>query len=411
MTAPITGSRSGPDGRPVTSPTGPAATSVTGSATGSAAASPAAPAAGGAGQAAPGHRPGRARWCLGTRLLVAATLTWAVFLALHAVLSGRWWLWLVVELAPPILLVVVPSLLLAVTPLAARRVRLPLALTQAAMLAVGLAAAGLTLPAPAAGGVPDLKVFAWNTDYWHQDDDPERFYAYLRAQRADVYLLQEYLNFTDRPIRIDELDRIRAEFPGYHVAVASELITISRVPIVAWRPIDASPRLPAAEGVAPPAGTDWRDYYTTKALRTDLRVGERLVSLYNVHLAVQIDLGKSPLSSDFYRFVHGQFHRRAAQLETLHADLAANPNPVLVAGDFNATSWMRELRTFCDTLRCHDPVRPSWLPASWPARGLPRLWRLDWIFSRGDVTVADYRFLPGGDMSDHLPQRVWLSVP
>lgn len=389
----MTASRIGPAGRSVvTSPPDPAVASA-------------------AGPAARERRPGRARWCLGTRLLVAATLIWVVFLALHAVLSGRWWFWLVVELAPPVLLVVVPLLLLVVTPLAARGVRLPLALTQAATLVAVLPAAGLTLPAPAGDGAGDLKVFAWNTDYWHQADDPEEFYAYLRAQRADVYLLQEYLNFTDRPIRIDELNRIRAEFPGYHVAVASELITISRVPIVAWRPIDASPRLSAAEGVAPPAGTDWRDYYTTKALRTDLRVGDRLVSLYNVHLAVQIDLGKSPLSTDFYRFVRGQFHRRAAQLETLRADLAANPNPVLVAGDFNATSWMRQLRTLCDTLRCHDPARPSWLPASWPVRGLPRLWRLDWVLSRGDVTVADYRFLPGNDMSDHLPQRVSLSVP
>lgn len=407
MTAPATGPRTGPADRLDPAPaSGPAAASATGPVT-APASGPTTAAAGPEG-AAP--RPARARWCLGTRLLVAATLLWAVFLALHAALSGRWWFWLLVELAPPVLLVVVPLLLLAVTPLAARRVRLPLALVQAGALAFGLPASGLALTASAGGGAPDLTVFAWNTDYWHQADDPEEFYAYLRAQRADVYLLQEYLNFTDRPIRIDELDRIRAAFPGYHVAAASELITISRLPIAAWRPIDASPRLSTAEGVAPPAGTDWRDYYTTKALRTDLRIGDRLVSLYNVHLAVQIELQESPLSGDFYRFVRGQFHRRAAQLATLHADLAANPNPVLVAGDFNATSWMRELRTFCDTLRCHDPVTPSWLPASWPAQGLPRLWRLDWVFSRGAVTVADYRFLPGTGMSDHLPQRVALSV-
>src|SRR5690606_24625170 len=105
--APVTAPATGPAGHPVTtSPIDPA----TGSAAG--------PAAVVADPAAPERRSGRARWCLGTRLLVAATLIWVVFLALHAVLSGRWWFWLVVELAPPILLVIVPLPLLMVTPLA-----------------------------------------------------------------------------------------------------------------------------------------------------------------------------------------------------------------------------------------------------------------------------------------------------
>ncbi|WP_405147527.1 endonuclease/exonuclease/phosphatase family protein [Sphaerisporangium sp. NBC_01403] len=351
-----------------------------------------------------------ARWCLGTRLLVTATLAWAALLLVHALVSGRWWLWLVVELAPPVVVLVVPVVLLALTPLAARPVRLPLAVVLAATLVLGVPLSGLSLPAAAGAAPGAVKVFSWNTGYWHQGEDPAAFYSYLRAQHADVYLLQEYLYFSDDPIRIDDLPRIRREFPGYHVAAASELVTISRLPIAASRPVDASALMSPADGSAPPAGTGWRDYYTTKALRTDIRVGGDLVSFYNVHLAVQVDIRLSPFSPAFYRVIHDQYHRREAELRTLSADLSANGNPAVIAGDFNSTSLMADVRRLCERSRCHDPSGPSPLPLSWPTEGMPRLWRLDWVLSQGGLDVTGYHFTPSKGMSDHLAQSLSVSV-
>ncbi|MGW4639511.1 endonuclease/exonuclease/phosphatase family protein [Sphaerisporangium sp. NPDC004334] len=384
------------------------------------------------GSGAPGRteraRQPRARWCLGTRLVVAATLAWAALLVAHALLSGRWWLWLVVELAPPILLPVVPLALLVLTPFAARPVRLPIGTVQVASLLLGAALSGLTLPggAPAGGGVPGagisgaagaagtVKVFSWNTGYWHQGEDPSAFYAYLRAQHADVYLLQEYLNFGDDPIRIDDLRRVREAFPGYHVVAASELITISRLPVVASRPVDASALMSPADGSAPPPGAPWRDYYTTKALRTDLRVGGAVVSFYNVHLAVQVDIRRSPLSAGFYRVIHDQHGRRQAELRALRAEVAGNALPAVVAGDFNSTSSMRDLRRMCAVASCQNPRSPAPLPLSWPVQGLGPvpwpLWRLDWVMSRGGARVDGYRFVGPDGLSDHMGQTFSVGV-
>ncbi|MDG4784838.1 endonuclease/exonuclease/phosphatase family protein [Micromonospora sp. WMMD1102] len=376
------------------------------------------PPPGPAGTAPAGAAPGvggAGRWCLGTRLLVGGGLGWAVLLLLHALLSGRWWFWLLVETVPPILLLVVPLVLLGAVPLAARPVRAPMLVLLVATLLFGAPRSGLTpaAPLPDPATPPDaVRVFSWNPEYWDQDDDPDRFYAYLRAQRADVYLLQEYLHYTDRPVRIDALDRLRAEFPGYQVVVGSELVTLSRLPVLASRTVDASGWLSAADGSTPPPGTDWPEYWTSKTLRTDVRVGAAVVSFYNVHLAVQVEIDRSPLRADFYEFVRSQFNRRDAHLRALHADLAANPHRVLLSGDLNSTSLMRDLRRIGAGLRRHDPTAGSPLPASWPTRGvpLPRLWRLDWTFSRGALTVHEYRLTGDDGLSDHSAQQLAISV-
>src|SRR4029079_17566395 len=104
-----------------------------------------------------------------------------------------------------------------------------------------------------------VKVFAWSTDYWQMSDDQRAFYAFLRQQDADVYLLQEYLYWKgdDDPIRIDDSARLRAEFPGYQLVVDGELLTLSRLPVVATH----HQRFPAT-------GTDWY-WKGTKFQRTD----------------------------------------------------------------------------------------------------------------------------------------------
>ena len=167
------------------------------------------------------QRPGRAgrRWCLGTRLVVAATAVWAIVLTLHVLLVDRWWPWLIFEVAPPLTMVAVPLLLLVVTPLA-RPVRRRLSVVLVVLLLAGAYLAGFGrgwTATPTAGGPAGttIKVFAWNTNYWDMSDDKGAFYAFLRHQDADVYLLQEYLYWDgDRPVRIDDTARLRAEFPG-----------------------------------------------------------------------------------------------------------------------------------------------------------------------------------------------------
>lgn len=352
----------------------------------------------------PRGRPAAGRWCTGTRLLVAATAAWTVFLVLHVLFTGRWWPWLIVEATPPLTLMAVPLLLLVLVPLA-RPVRRWLAPVLVLLLLTGaqLAGYGPAWTGTAAGGPRGtaVKVFAWSTDYWRQSDDKDAFYAFLRRQHADVYLLQEYLYWKgeDQPIRIDDSARLRAQFPGYRLSVDGELLTLSRLPIVA-----------AHHQRVSDAGTDWY-WKGAKNQRTDIRVGGRTVSFYNVHLPVPFRIHGSPLSGRFYRFLKGQSTWRLRELRRLRTDLAATPHPAVVAGDFNSP-WM-ELSSPGGGSRAHRP-KGAVLPArSWPVSDypLPRLWRLDWLYTTGGLSVPSYHFGGGEAFSDHAAQQIRVVVP
>uniref|UniRef100_UPI003F4956A3 endonuclease/exonuclease/phosphatase family protein n=1 Tax=Nonomuraea bangladeshensis TaxID=404385 RepID=UPI003F4956A3 len=354
------------------------------------------------------HEP--ARWCAGTRILVATTVAWVVLLVLHVCLAGRWWLWYVVEAIPPLAAVAVPLLLLALVPLA-RPVRRWIAPILVVLLLAGahLSGYGPGWPGPVFPGPPGtpVKIFAWSTDRWQMTDDKDAFYAFLRRQDADVYLLQEYLYWKgandvfagDQPIRLDDSSRLRAEFPGYRILVQGELITLTRLPVVATAGHDV-----------PGSGAGWY-WQGTKSQRVDVRAGGRTISFYNVHLPVPFRIGDHPFSSRFYRYLKDQQTWRAGELRKLRADLAGNPHPAVVAGDFNSP-WMG-LYSLGAGVRAHTPSG-SVLPArSWPVSDypLPLLWRLDWLYTSGDLAVSSYRFGGGAAFSDHAAQEITVVVP
>src|SRR6266851_4076535 len=56
------------------------------------------------------YRPG---WSLAGTLLLAACLSWTGFLTCHLIVNGRWWLWLLPTLLPPLFFAAMPACLLA----------------------------------------------------------------------------------------------------------------------------------------------------------------------------------------------------------------------------------------------------------------------------------------------------------
>src|SRR5688500_18107960 len=48
------------------------------------------------------------RWCWGTWVTVISAVAWLAFVVAHALFSGRHWLWLLPDLAPPLVYVAVP---------------------------------------------------------------------------------------------------------------------------------------------------------------------------------------------------------------------------------------------------------------------------------------------------------------
>ncbi|MGI5240526.1 endonuclease/exonuclease/phosphatase family protein [Dactylosporangium sp. CA-139066] len=348
------------------------------------------------------------RWCRATWVLVAATGAWLSFVGLQWLLTGRWWLWLLPDLMPPLTFLVVPVLLVAALPaarLSGRRVpanatRLVLAGTIAAGV-LGWPYNGLGVHGGVPGAGRGLQVFAWNTEYWGQNVGRDRFYAFLQAQHADVYLLQEYLHWDeaaglDGARQVDDEAALRAAFPGYSIASRGELLTLSRFPIVARPPVG-----PDRDLTGRTAGFD-QVFVAAKVLRSDLDVDGHIVSAYNVHLPVQIDLA---VSRRFFTLIQERDERRRRQIDGLESDLAANTRPAIIAGDFNTSPAMGDIDALRATL--HD-ANTALYPGSWPA-GLP-LWRLDWTFTTAGLVAGDYRLVATDGLSDHRAQQVRIAL-
>ncbi|MER5648977.1 endonuclease/exonuclease/phosphatase family protein [Streptosporangium sp. NPDC002524] len=368
------------------------------------------------------------RW---TWPLLSAPVAWLVFVALHRVLSGRVWWWQVPELAPPLVFAVLPVLLLAVA-LPARRARGWIAAVTLASLVLGASLSGLNpaalwhRPPPAPPGA--ITVFSWNTLYWDMVTggetappptgtparDIDDLYRYLHEQKADVYLLQEYVYFgqDSKAIRVDDLARLRREFPGYHIAVASELVTVSRFPIVLEQGLDLRPWVSERRDAILPPDPGLPDFSAVKTLRTDIRVegengnGGKTVSFYNTH--INSPLHAFPKGMDPRRLNRTQHERRQANLRAIAADVAKNPNPAVLSGDFNASPAMGILRLLPDRLVDATPVLGSLYPTSWDDRW--PLWRIDWTFTTPDVTVHRYGMVWSEGLSDHSGQHLVIST-
>lgn len=332
-----------------------------------------------------------------TDVLLSCALVWAVFLALHLALNGRWWPWLAVSLLPPLAFAAVPLALLAAAAVTGRGAAGAVA---AGCLLAGWTQNGLNPRAlrrrsePAEG----LRLVTWNTQHWNQGGDPERFYAFLRSLTADVYVLQEYLNgFEGGEVwDIDDEERIRAAFPGHHLAVDNNSVTLSRFPL-------AGPPVPVG----------------ACSLRVDLRVGDGVLSTYNVHIPVQLTV-MNPLRPAFLRDMRRRAAARDREYTALVDDLRGNPHPLLVSGDFNTSAAIGDIRRMRPprgrrgapgALRDAIGACGSLCPASWNARARLRLWRIDWAFTGGGARVGSYRFRDAEGLSDHLVQELTVTTP
>ncbi|MGW4161704.1 endonuclease/exonuclease/phosphatase family protein [Streptomyces sp. NPDC004788] len=320
-------------------------------------------------------------------MVFLCALLWAVFLALHLVLNGRWWAWLAVSLLPPVALAAVPLALLVAASVTGAWGAAALA---ACSLLVAWPQNGVNLRALRPVSVPGgLRLVSWNTQHWNQGGDPDRFYGFLRGLDADVYVLQEYLNgFEGGEVwDIDDEERLRAAFPGHHLAIDNNAVTLSRFPL-------AGPPVPVG----------------ACSLRADLRVGAGTLSTYNVHIPVQLTV-MNPLRPAFFRDMRRRAAARDAEYAALVADLRGNPHPVLVTGDFNTSAAIGDIRRLPRSLRDAIGACRSLLPASWHARSRLRLWRIDWAFTGGGARVGSYRFRDAEGLSDHLVQELTVTTP
>jgi endonuclease/exonuclease/phosphatase family metal-dependent hydrolase len=381
-------------------------------------------------------RPGRRRWGWGTRLAVTMCLAWLVLVVAHKVISGRAYWWGQVDLLPPFVFAAMP-VLLAVVALFTRRVRWRLTFVAVLALLLGAGSSGINLatvwysPPPAGPGA--ITVVTWNTMYWDQDmiSDGRRttddFYRFLRDMNADVYMLHEYahVDFTPADIfsqvqPIDQMDRLRQEFPGYQIVIAGRNVTLSRFPVVASRGLDSTPWLPEEFRPVPAALREHAAFYNSQTLRADIQLPEKVVSFYNAHLyqppsrllSLSGDRSRGRIETD--RFNDGM---RKASLHALRSDMADNSQPIVFGGDLNTTPAMGIRRLLPHQLVDHTRALSSMYPTTWSVGGSnserklgASLWRIDWILSTPDIAVHRYDLVDPAGLSDHRPQRVVLST-
>ncbi|MEU0359815.1 endonuclease/exonuclease/phosphatase family protein [Streptomyces cyaneofuscatus] len=321
-----------------------------------------------------------------------AAVAWAVFLAAHLALNGRWWLWLLPSLLPPPLFAAVPAAVLALACVAGD---VAAGAVAGAALLTGVRQCGLVPGAlvrrparpPEEGTV---RVVAWNTQHWCQSTDPDPFYAFLRELDADVYLLQEYHHdeFDGTYRLIDDERRLRATFPGHRVVIARGLITLSRLPVAAV--VETAAR---------------------RTLRVDLELpgGRGRLATFNVHIPVQLRL-ISPLRADFYRAVRTRAGDRVREYAGLARDVAGCPHPALIAGDFNTTAAIGDARQIARLGADAVPLTGRLCPTSWQPRPGMRWWRLDWVLTTPGARVHSYRFRDPRGLSDHSVQEVTVSL-
>lgn len=289
------------------------------------------------------------------------------------------------QTVPTLLLAYAPALLwLLPAPLVLawtlwRRRGLPVALMAGLLAALGAGVMHLRLQQPG-----NLRAVSFNVARGTLGR-PERMAATVRATKADLILLQE-TNF----VRAGDRAALLARLPGYHVAEGYEVMTLSRLPVVASREhrIPGSRRTVLEVTLRPPGS------------RTGLRV-------INAHLNTV--LVSSVLRGDL-EAVRRTNRARVWQVGLLCKVATQQPGPLLVGGDLNTPPRGRLYRQMeaCVGAGAHAQAGrgPGW---TFPGLFL----RIDHLFARGLRPVKAQVLPPAG--SDHRPLQVdlagWTPLP
>lgn len=332
-------------------------------------------------------------------VLTTGAVGWLLFQVADRLLTNRRWWWATTDVLPPPVQVVFPAGLLAGAAATSGGPRWWTAAAAVLALALGLRHSGLAPRAArnvlrAGRPTEGIRLVCWNTQHWDEKVDTEHFYAFLRRLDADVYLLQEHIydaGVHAPPIPVDFRQRLVREFPGHHVLVRGQFVTMSRFPVV------ATPDIGAPE-----------------VFRVDLRIdsapGLPVLSTYNVHLPVHVFL-ENPFRLGLYQEIKERVLSRNRQLDQLIADVRGNGCPAIIAGDFNLSRALGDIARLSTVATDALRATRSLYPVSWHRgnRWL-RWWRLDLAFTTRGAHPHSYGFRDPGNLSDHAVQELLMDV-
>lgn len=315
---------------------------------------------------------------------ISSFITFAFIL--QTLFAGRVWFWNIFSVIPPISFTLLYLFLLFW--IIAKKQRLGVVFL-IICLPLALNSSDLTFKILADNpntNISSIKVFNWNTEFWEKENK-EEFFNFLLKQDADVYHLQEHIKLSNGYfIELEDMNEIRSYFEGYTVIKKTEFLTITRLPIVK-------------------SYTEGETYY----LRVDVMADDKVLSLYNVHLPVQINPAILP---NIYRFTVDLKHRydfRNQEYEKLFDDVRSNTNLFYISGDFNTTRAMGKIQDVIalgkDTVHAGNNLFNS----SWSMGNL-KLWRIDFNIVHSNINVVEYKEVDPLSYSDHWAQKVTIQL-
>jgi len=347
--------------------------------------------------------------------LLALNALWIGFMLVFIGLTGKLPIMSIFGSAPTFIFVLVPLLLLALTPLVQRRMMLVimaciggvLGATQFELFLVPLKTVGLT------DTQQSFTVFNWNSLMWDEKKDKDAFYHFLTSQQADIYMLQEALYSASEhdatvdkslyqtaiPIStavdgldydyltFDKSDEILSYFPGYYLTHQQQFMVISKFPIVQSY-LDSSDQFQVV----------------------DVAIKDYPLRLFNVHVALHLEF-KNPATLAFYQALERRFYTRAIAFDQLQLAIKSTNSDYLVAGDFNSPKTMGTMtqlkQSHVDLFR----YAPQRVPLTFEFNGL-RLWRFDYMFANNEhrFNVIDFHNFPVPALSDHNAQRLVIAI-
>jgi endonuclease/exonuclease/phosphatase (EEP) superfamily protein YafD len=220
-------------------------------------------------------------------------------------------------------------------------------------------------------GSSEIKIVSLNT--WHANTGLDRLQAYLEHEDADLVLLVEF-----GPPKFALIDRLKGRYPfaaGCAQSWDCSVEVLSKHPIASAmagrrEAFDGPPRMVVGFGA-----------------------GARPLTVIATHMMRPIDGPNGHLKE----------MRRVAGIAR------GAPGPVIVAGDFNATSWSHSFRVFREESGLVHMGR--YLP-SWPSqsRGLPPQLNIDHLWVSEDLAVSDVHLGPDVG-SDHRPLVAIVKLP
>lgn len=209
---------------------------------------------------------------------------------------------------------------------------------------------------------------------------------WLQAQSPDVIFLQDI----GRDGRLAAFDQLDGDYPFQLRDTSSDgQIIFSRSPISDSSTLDLD--------------EDGR----TDVQRAVIEWDGTTISLYNVHLDNPLNddsVGLPPLTELVSNF---NDDRRNQQIDALMLALVTEPNPHIVAGDFNLSNFSVKYgdiaRVLSDAHRqAGEGFGFTWMAPMASRQSLPQLLRLDYVWHSGDLIATDISTGPALG-SDHLP--------